>query len=448
MTNAMDDPRTSGPPEIVELLQIWDSSAESPELALEKLLCLPRTQSNEPRVYGWSTAIRGRVEACRGATDKGETLLAEALGHLYLADDMYGFHLVQGISAIAVRARDEKRAKRLIHNSLQADVTYCVSDLLLLRSIAGSFHFSAKEYHLALLNLSESHRLLQNSSDSFSRAKTLANLCTVLMQLREYELARAAVYQACAIVQNKQGLSYYEWCSTAAVLSCRLAQLPLAKQQVLEVLNELGSTYHQAPNSWVILDNIAEVLSKTGEVHRAYEVHSQAKEAARQCMSEHTSFVLRATEPVLLEGASKYDEAIICAKDLLQNPPSSIHVETIRELHRVIARCYNKEGNATDAAKWERRLSSAGLDDSLNPVAANKLRRDLQLSMVSNPLTSQELACLRLAARGQSSIDIGLKLGIKARTVNFHFSNIFKKLGALNRQEATAKAAQLNLLDN
>lgn len=61
-------------------------------------------------------------------------------------------------------------------------------------------------------------------------------------------------------------------------------------------------------------------------------------------------------------------------------------------------------------------------------------------------LTSQELSCLSLSARGQTSADIGLKLGIKARTVNFHFSNILKKLNAMNRQEAIAKAMTANLL--
>jgi DNA-binding CsgD family transcriptional regulator len=39
-----------------------------------------------------------------------------------------------------------------------------------------------------------------------------------------------------------------------------------------------------------------------------------------------------------------------------------------------------------------------------------------------------------------TSPDIGMKLGITERTVNFHFSNLFSKLGVLNRNEAIAKA--------
>jgi DNA-binding CsgD family transcriptional regulator len=45
-----------------------------------------------------------------------------------------------------------------------------------------------------------------------------------------------------------------------------------------------------------------------------------------------------------------------------------------------------------------------------------------------------------MAARGLTSGDIGIKLGITERTAYYHFSNIIAKLGVLNRQEAIAKA--------
>jgi DNA-binding CsgD family transcriptional regulator len=54
------------------------------------------------------------------------------------------------------------------------------------------------------------------------------------------------------------------------------------------------------------------------------------------------------------------------------------------------------------------------------------------------PLSARECQCLTLAARGMTSYDIGLKLAITERTVNFHFSNIISKLGVLNRLEAIA----------
>jgi len=61
-------------------------------------------------------------------------------------------------------------------------------------------------------------------------------------------------------------------------------------------------------------------------------------------------------------------------------------------------------------------------------------------------LSIREKECLRLAARGMTSADIGSKLGITERTANFHFSNLIGKLGVINRHEAIARAVQTGLI--
>ena len=58
-------------------------------------------------------------------------------------------------------------------------------------------------------------------------------------------------------------------------------------------------------------------------------------------------------------------------------------------------------------------------------------------------LTPRERQCVSYAARGMTSSDIGGKLGITERTVNFHFGNITHKLGVLNRAEAIVRAIAL-----
>ncbi len=62
------------------------------------------------------------------------------------------------------------------------------------------------------------------------------------------------------------------------------------------------------------------------------------------------------------------------------------------------------------------------------------------------PLSPRERQCLELAARGMTSGDIGIKLGIACRTVNYHFGNVLSKLGVLNRNEAIAKAVAQGLI--
>lgn len=61
-------------------------------------------------------------------------------------------------------------------------------------------------------------------------------------------------------------------------------------------------------------------------------------------------------------------------------------------------------------------------------------------------LTHRELDCISLAARGMTSSDIGTKLGITKRGVNFHVANIVRKLGVLNRHEAIAKGVARGII--
>ena len=55
-------------------------------------------------------------------------------------------------------------------------------------------------------------------------------------------------------------------------------------------------------------------------------------------------------------------------------------------------------------------------------------------------LSPREVQCLQMAAHGLTSADIGIKLGLAERTVNFHFCNIISKLAVANRGEAIALA--------
>ena len=63
-------------------------------------------------------------------------------------------------------------------------------------------------------------------------------------------------------------------------------------------------------------------------------------------------------------------------------------------------------------------------------------------------LSAREIECLRLAASGFTTEIIAKKLGIAARTTQFHFDSIRSKLGATNRQEAIARALREGLIPN
>jgi DNA-binding CsgD family transcriptional regulator len=68
------------------------------------------------------------------------------------------------------------------------------------------------------------------------------------------------------------------------------------------------------------------------------------------------------------------------------------------------------------------------------------VRLGIQSRFTGRPLSNRERECLTMAARGLTTEDIGYKLGICTRTVQFHFDSIRSKLAVANRQEAVARA--------
>mgnify|MGYP001228364634 CR=1 FL=1 len=88
------------------------------------------------------------------------------------------------------------------------------------------------------------------------------------------------------------------------------------------------------------------------------------------------------------------------------------------------------------------RSAHAG-QSSLSPrVAQHVLAASLRPAETLGPggLTARELDVLRLAARGKNNADIAAHVGVRERTVRFHFENILSKLGVANRTEAVARA--------
>lgn len=61
-------------------------------------------------------------------------------------------------------------------------------------------------------------------------------------------------------------------------------------------------------------------------------------------------------------------------------------------------------------------------------------------------LTAREIECLRWAADGKTSWEIGQQLGIAERTAIFHLNNSARKLGVIGRRQAIARAMRLGLI--
>jgi DNA-binding CsgD family transcriptional regulator len=62
-------------------------------------------------------------------------------------------------------------------------------------------------------------------------------------------------------------------------------------------------------------------------------------------------------------------------------------------------------------------------------------------------LSGRELECLKWVAQGKSSWAIGEMLNLSEATVNFHITNVMKKMDVASRLQAVAKGMVLGLLD-
>jgi DNA-binding NarL/FixJ family response regulator len=110
------------------------------------------------------------------------------------------------------------------------------------------------------------------------------------------------------------------------------------------------------------------------------------------------------------------------------------------------ARGYLLKGSPASEIAQAIRQVHAG-ESYLSPrIAAKLVRGATQPGRRTGLLSAREHGVLRLVAAGQSNRQIAQTLTISERTVKFHVTAVFNKLGAENRAQAVAIAAERGLL--
>jgi len=115
--------------------------------------------------------------------------------------------------------------------------------------------------------------------------------------------------------------------------------------------------------------------------------------------------------------------------------------EQIEAVLRAGARGYLLKGAAVD--EIERAIRAvASAQTYLDPKVASRL-----VALSGAPrLSAREREVLRLVAAGKSNKEIASALDVAERTVKFHVTSIFNKLGAENRAQAVALAIERGLV--
>jgi DNA-binding NarL/FixJ family response regulator len=148
--------------------------------------------------------------------------------------------------------------------------------------------------------------------------------------------------------------------------------------------------------------------------------------------------------PSVLAGAPGVAVLVFTAYDTDERVLGAIHAG---------ARGYLLKGaSAEEIARGIRTVAGGG--SYLEPRVASKVLAEVFSNSSSNSgpghhqtaLSAREREVLKLVAEGLPTKQIAVALSISERTVKFHVSSIFHKLGAENRAQAVALAAQRGLL--
>jgi NarL family two-component system response regulator LiaR len=185
---------------------------------------------------------------------------------------------------------------------------------------------------------------------------------------------------------------------------------------------------------------------------------SSGDEVLRRVTETHPDVLLLDLEMPIMDGV----EAIRRLRQSAQTPRIIVFTafdndERIVNAIQAGADGYLLKGAPRDEIFKAIRLSMEG-GSLLQPVIASKLLRHVGQQVrepIARPsselahmeeLTERELEVLHLLAQGMPNKEIAAHLVISERTAKFHVSSIMSKLGATNRTEAVALAAQRGLI--
>ncbi len=248
----------------------------------------------------------------------------------------------------------------------------------------------------------------------------------VLIEAREHEVLRRGegiwvVANEWGSAQRYNGLGRYEDALSAAE---RAAANPRGLAQSIWVLTEL-----------------IEAAVRSGQVERATDPLAQLAELAHAADTDWALGTHARGAALLAEGAAAerlYREAI--------ERLSRIHMrgsQTLARAHLLYGEWLRRQHRRVDARE-QLRVAHTMLADMGADAFAERARRELQATGETvrkrsvetlDELTPQETQVARLAADGQTNPEIGAQLFLSPRTVEWHLSKVFGKLGISSRKE-------------
>jgi DNA-binding CsgD family transcriptional regulator len=189
----------------------------------------------------------------------------------------------------------------------------------------------------------------------------------------------------------------------------------------------------------LLLAELIEAAARSGQVERATGPLAQLGEIARAAGTDWALGTYARTAAMLAEGAAAerlYREAIERLSQVRTRA-------TLARAHLLYGEWLRREHRRVDARE-QLRVAHTMLSDIGMEAFAERARRELLATGETvrkrtvetlDDLTPQEVQVARLAAGGQTNPEIGAQLFLSPRTVEWHLTKAFGKLGIGSRKE-------------
>lgn len=354
---------------------------------------------------------------------------------------------------------------------------------------------AARSYAHALPDLERCARAWADLGEPLSRARTLVDLASAMFETEGFEASRP-VFEEAIVLLDELGDRW--WAARArsglgasAAATGRHRELALASlDAAVEEFREVGDSFYTN----VPLQQLGRMLHAEGHDTQATALLTEGLTLARDVGDAWNAsvFLNLLAEVELgrgtpLAAAHRYLDSLRLAADIGARPraiwcleglacslaevgegryaarliglASSIRSELgLRNWIEFPARAIDLTGVRTSLSRPEFEAGFAeGFRMAVGDVIADvpdliaDREREVSGSRTNrhpDGLTNREVEVLRLIARGSTSKAIAAELFISIETVGRHISNLYRKIGASRRAEATAYAIRSGLADN
>ncbi|MGX7680749.1 helix-turn-helix transcriptional regulator [Jatrophihabitans sp. DSM 45814] len=254
------------------------------------------------------------------------------------------------------------------------------------------------------------------------RTRSIATTCIADVTRRGEGNGLTVAHWALALMYN--GLGRYEDARVEAEISSAFPA-------------ELSSSY------WGLVE-LVEAAARTGSVEQAWMAFERLSTGTQSVQSNWALGIEARSRALLTDSEDDYHEAI----DRLDR--TRLRAELARA-HLVYGEWLRRQQRRVQARNQLRMaadmLSDMGIEGfgdraarELRATGEKVLRRRVQ---VPGKLTSQEIQVARYAREGLSNPEIGGRLFLSPRTVEWHLGKVFSKLGIASRQELQQVHAEL-----